>query len=60
LKIEVVRGFVDFKVAGAEHKVDGLSGATLTSVGVSNLVKYWLGEHGFGPYLKNMSTEAEK
>jgi len=59
LKIEVVRGFVDFKVAGAEHQVDGLSGATLTSVGVSNLVRYWLGDHGFGPYLKNMN-EAEK
>ncbi|NOQ94752.1 MAG: Na(+)-translocating NADH-quinone reductase subunit C [Methylophaga sp.] len=60
LKIEVVRGYVDFKVAGAEHKVDGLSGATLTSTGVSNLVKYWLGEHGFGPYLKNMNAEMEK
>jgi Na+-transporting NADH:ubiquinone oxidoreductase subunit C len=60
LKIEVIRGFVDYKVAGAEHKVDGLSGATLTSVGVSNLVKFWLGEHAFGPYLKNMRTEVEK
>ena len=56
LKIEVVRGFVDFKVAGSEHQVDGLSGATLTSRGVSNLVNYWLGDHGFGPYLKNMSA----
>ncbi|RLC98980.1 MAG: Na(+)-translocating NADH-quinone reductase subunit C, partial [Chloroflexi bacterium] len=43
LKIEVIRGHVDFKVAGAEHQVDGLSGATLTSRGVSNLVNYWLG-----------------
>lgn len=60
LKIEVVRGHVDFKVAGSEHKIDGLSGATLTSRGVSNLVNYWLGDHGFGPYLKNMSAEAEK
>ncbi len=57
LKIEVIRGFVDYKVAGAEHKIDGLSGATLTSVGVSNLVKYWLGDNAFGPYLKNMRTE---
>lgn len=57
LKIEVIRGFVDYKVAGAEHKIDGLSGATLTSVGVSNLVRYWLGDHAFGPYLKNMRTE---
>lgn len=60
LKIEVIRGHVDFKMADAEHKVDGLSGATLTSVGVSNLVNYWLGDHGFGPYLKKMSAEVEK
>lgn len=59
LKIEVIRGHVDFKMAGAEHKVDGLSGATLTSKGVSNLVNYWLGDHGFGPYLKNMRSAAE-
>ncbi len=56
LKIEVIRGHVDFKMADAAHKVDGLSGATLTSVGVSNLVNYWLGDHGFGPYLKKMSA----
>lgn len=56
LKIEVVRGHVDYKVVGAEHKVDGLSGATLTSKGVSNLVSYWLGDHGFGPYLIKMRT----
>ena len=56
LKIEVIRGHVDFKMADAAHKIDGLSGATLTSVGVSNLVNYWLGDHGFGPYLKKMSA----
>ncbi len=36
-----------------EYGVDGLSGATLTSRGVTNLVQFWLGEDGFGPYLKN-------
>lgn len=60
LKIEVIRGHVDFKVAGSEHKVDGLSGATLTSRGVSSLVNYWLGENGFGPYLNKMRAEMEK
>ena len=35
------------------HQVDGLSGATLTSNGVSNLVKFWMGENGFAPFLKN-------
>ncbi len=36
------------------HMVDGLAGATLTSNGVDHLVHYWLGEHGFGPFLKNL------
>jgi Na+-transporting NADH:ubiquinone oxidoreductase subunit C len=34
------------------HNVDGLSGATITSRGVSHLVRFWLGDEGFGPYLK--------
>lgn len=32
-------------------EVDGLSGATLTSRGVSNLIQFWLGDDAFGPYL---------
>lgn len=42
----------------APHKVDGLSGATLTSNGVTNLLQFWLGgplgETGFGPYLNGL------
>ena len=60
LKIEVIRGHVNFKSVGAEYQVDGLSGATLTSQGVSNLVKYWLGEHGFSPYLKKLSATTDE
>ncbi len=56
LKIEVVRGKVNFAKAEAIHQIDGLSGATLTSNGVSNLVNYWLGEHGFGPYLTELQN----
>ncbi len=33
------------------YNVDGLSGATITSRGVGNLVRFWLGQDGFGPYL---------
>ena len=42
------------KGADAEnlYAVDALSGATLTSNGVQNTLDYWLGENGFGPYLK--------
>ena len=34
------------------HHIDGLSGATITSNGVTNLVKFWFGKDGFGPYLE--------
>jgi Na+-transporting NADH:ubiquinone oxidoreductase subunit C len=34
------------------YRVDGLSGATLTSNGVSHMMQFWLGEQGWGPYLK--------
>lgn len=39
---------------GSEHQVDGLSGATLTSKGVSNLVNFWLGNNGYKPFLENL------
>ena len=42
--------------AGAEHHVDALAGATLTSVGVDNLVRFWMGEAGFAPFLKNLKA----
>ena len=31
--------------------VDGLSGATVTSNAVTNLMQFWLGPHGYGPFL---------
>jgi Na+-transporting NADH:ubiquinone oxidoreductase subunit C len=36
------------------HRVDGISGATLTARGVTHLVQFWLGENGFGPYLDHL------
>jgi len=53
LKIEVIKGFAP-PPDEAPYKVDGLSGATLTSRGVTNLVHFWLGENGFGPYLEKI------
>ncbi len=43
--------------AEAPHKVDGLSGATITARGVGNLVQFWLGEEGFGPYLAKFRAQ---
>ncbi|AWK14292.1 Na(+)-translocating NADH-quinone reductase subunit C [Candidatus Fukatsuia symbiotica] len=34
--------------------IDGLSGATITSKGVQNTFVFWLGENGFGPFLKKV------
>jgi len=39
------------------HHVDGLSGATLTSRGVTNLLLFWLGDQGFGPYLQQFRQQ---
>jgi Na+-transporting NADH:ubiquinone oxidoreductase subunit C len=41
------------------HRVDGISGATLTSKGVSELVQFWLGENGFGPYIEKTRQSQE-
>ncbi|WP_426417846.1 Na(+)-translocating NADH-quinone reductase subunit C [Aestuariirhabdus sp. LZHN29] len=37
-----------------DHQIDSLAGATLTTRGVENLVKFWLGENGFGQFLANL------
>jgi Na+-transporting NADH:ubiquinone oxidoreductase subunit C len=49
--IKVIKGQVDPSQPGAEHQVDAIAGATLTSQGVSNLMQFWLGEKGFGRFL---------
>ena len=42
----------------ATYEVDALSGATLTSRGVENLIRFWASELGFGPFLENLKAEA--
>ena len=52
--ISVLKGAVDPASSDASWQVDGLSGATLTTKGVHNLVQYWLGDDGFAPLLGNI------
>ncbi len=54
IQIEVIKGSVDPGSQKAKYEVDGLAGSTLTSRGVTNLLHYWLGENGFGPYLTRL------
>lgn len=41
----------------ASYQVDGLTGATLTSRGVHNLIRFWLGDDGFGPFLNRIKSQ---
>lgn len=58
--IEVIKGPAG-SPGETPHKVDGLSGATLTSNGVTYLLRFWLGKEAFGPYLDTLreSTPTE-
>lgn len=51
--IALIKGTVLPASANANYQVDGLSGATLTSRGVSNLLQFWMGKNGFQPFLEN-------
>ena len=42
------------------YLVDGLSGATITARGVSNLVRYWVSDDAYGEFLKNLKAEIEQ
>lgn len=52
-KIEVIKGSAG-PAADDPYRVDGLSGATITSRGVTNMMSFWLGEKGLGPYLERV------
>jgi Na+-transporting NADH:ubiquinone oxidoreductase subunit C len=42
----------------ATDQVDGISGATLTCRGVEAMVRFWLGEAGYGPFLARVRPAA--
>ena len=54
VQIAVVKG------AGASdaYQVDALSGATVTSDAMTNLMRYWFGDTGFKTYLDRLRSEA--
>lgn len=43
--------------ASGETEVDSLSGATLTSRGVTNMLRFWLSPEGFGEYLARFRSD---
>lgn len=53
-------GKVDISVVKSKslnpNDIDGLSGASLTTRGVNNLIHFWLGERGFALFIKNLKS----
>ena len=60
LRFEVVKGPVGADDPLIAYRVDGISGATLTGNGVTRLIRYWLGDHGYGPYLRALREGEER
>ncbi|MFA5017792.1 MAG: Na(+)-translocating NADH-quinone reductase subunit C [Methylobacter sp.] len=54
--LSLIKGVVDNTKQGSQYQVDGLAGASLTSTGVTNLVRYWMSNEGFAPYLAKVRT----
>ncbi|MEE3241349.1 MAG: Na(+)-translocating NADH-quinone reductase subunit C [Pseudomonadota bacterium] len=54
--IQLIKGVVDPGSIDSSYQVDGLSGATLTSTGVTNLLQFWLGQNGFQTFISNFKT----
>lgn len=57
--ITLIKGTVDPQKAEALHQVDGLAGATLTTVGIRDFISYWLGKEGYGPFLSKLRGQGE-
>ena len=54
LAVQIIKGSVDPQSPKVDHQIDGLAGATLTSKGVDNLIQFWMGQGGFGPFIANL------
>ncbi len=49
VKLEVTKGPAP---RDSKFQVDGLTGATITSHGVTAMIQYWFGESGFRPFIR--------
>lgn len=54
VRLQVVKGEADTVGKEGQYQIDGLSGATMTSEGVENLMRFWFGDHGFKPFLEQL------
>jgi Na+-transporting NADH:ubiquinone oxidoreductase subunit C len=55
--LRVIKGMVGPDDPDVIHRIDGLSGATLTARGVDRMIRFWFGDNGYGPYIRNLREE---
>ncbi|MDA3843936.1 MAG: Na(+)-translocating NADH-quinone reductase subunit C [Candidatus Kapabacteria bacterium] len=55
--IHVIKGQVNQEKPEAISQIDGLSGSTLTTRGIDNLVKFWLGENGYAKFFAKLRKD---
>ncbi|WP_110641882.1 MULTISPECIES: Na(+)-translocating NADH-quinone reductase subunit C [Salinicola] len=53
-QIQLVKGG-----ASGDYEVDALSGASLTSRGVTNMLRFWLSDEGYAPYLARFHDDSQ-
>ena len=58
VNLAVIKGKVETGDSESSYKIDGLSGATITSRGVTNMVAYWFGESGYSSLLRELNYES--
>ena len=58
VNLAVIKGKVEAEDSESSYKIDGLSGATITSRGVTNMVAYWFGESGYSSLLRELNYES--
>ncbi len=54
--LKVVKGKSASEEPEKHYQIDGLSGATITTQGVNNLMEFWFGEHGFKPFFSTQKS----
>ena len=57
LRFAVSAGRVEPGSPAAQHEVDALTGATVTADAVTSLVRYWMGPHGYQPFLDQLREQ---
>lgn len=58
--LKFVKGKAATDAPAKNYQIDGLSGATLTTKGVNNLMEFWFGDHGFKPFFTTLQKMQKK